>query len=423
MSTKKQKQAQELLDAMNVLEKEKGIKKEVVIEALTDALEKAYKTNYNASNVEVKIDENTGEFKVFSDKTVVAEVENPKEQISLHDAWEKSHGYSLGDTFQEEVTPHDFGRLAAQTAKNIVLQKLREAERDRVINKYDKMLNELVEGEVSREDNRFIYIDLGDGVEAGLSKRQTMPNEEYRIHDRVQVYIYKVADAKPMQQPDGTQKRQYRGPLVLVSRTDPGMLKRLFEKEVPELKEQNGPIEWKGSAREAGDRSKVAVASKDPNIDPVGTCVGPRGARVQAIVNQLGGENIDIIEYSSDPAIFIKNALKPATVDRLDFDDNNGEEEDTGSVDHEGNKIVKVHHGCTVYVPDDQLSLAIGKRGQNVRLAAQLTKYKIDIKPSSEAPTVEDQLMISLTMLKTMQWMANKTTIEKEIEARLNGIN
>lgn len=391
MSTKKQKQAQELLDAMNVLEKEKGIKKEVVIEALTDALEKAYKTNYNASNVEVKIDENTGEFKVFSDKTVVAEVEKPKEQISLHDAWEKSHGYSLGDTFQEEVTPHDFGRLAAQTAKNIVLQKLREAERDRVINKYDKMLNELVEGEVSREDNRFIYIDLGDGVEAGLSKRQTMPNEEYRIHDRVQVYIYKVADAKPMQQPDGTQKRQYRGPLVLVSRTDPGMLKRLFEKEVPELKEQNGPIEWKGSAREAGDRSKVAVASKDPNIDPVGTCVGPRGARVQAIVNQLGGENIDIIEYSSDPAIFIKNALKPATVDRLDFDDNNGEEEDTGSVDHEGNKIVKVHHGCTVYVPDDQLSLAIGKRGQNVRLAAQLTKYKIDIKPSSEAPAVEDQ--------------------------------
>jgi N utilization substance protein A len=391
MSTKKQKQAQELLDAMNVLEKEKGIKKEVVIEALTDALEKAYKTNYNASNVEVKIDENTGEFKVFSDKTVVAEVENPKEQISLHDAWEKSHGYSLGDTFQEEVTPHDFGRLAAQTAKNIVLQKLREAERDRVINKYDKMLNELVEGEVSREDNRFIYIDLGDGVEAGLSKRQTMPNEEYRIHDRVQVYIYKVADAKPMQQPDGTQKRQYRGPLVLVSRTDPGMLKRLFEKEVPELKEQNGPIEWKGSAREAGDRSKVAIASKDPNIDPVGTCVGPRGARVQAIVNQLGGENIDIIEYSSDPAIFIKNALKPATVDRLDFDDNNGEEEDTGSVDHEGNKIVKVHHGCTVYVPDDQLSLAIGKRGQNVRLAAQLTKYKIDIKPSSEAPAVEDQ--------------------------------
>ena len=391
MSTKKQKQAQELLDAMNVLEKEKGIKKEVVIEALTDALEKAYKTNYNASNVEVKIDENTGEFKVFSDKTVVAEVENPKEQISLHDAWEKSHGYSLGDTFQEEVTPHDFGRLAAQTAKNIVLQKLREAERDRVIKKYDKMLNELVEGEVSREDNRFIYIDLGDGVEAGLSKRQTMPKEEYRIHDRVQVYIYKVADAKPMQQPDGTQKRQYRGPLVLVSRTDPGMLKRLFEKEVPELKEQNGPIEWKGSAREAGDRSKVAVASKGPNIDPVGTCVGPRGARVQAIVNQLGGENIDIIEYSSDPAIFIKNALKPATVDRLDFDDNNGEEEDTGSVDHEGNKIVKVHHGCTVYVPDDQLSLAIGKRGQNVRLAAQLTKYKIDIKPSSEAPAVEDQ--------------------------------
>ena len=391
MSTKKQKQAQELLDAMNVLEKEKGIKKEVVIEALTDALEKAYKTNYNASNVEVKIDENTGEFKVFSDKTVVAEVENPKEQISLHDAWEKSHGYSLGDTFQEEVTPHDFGRLAAQTAKNIVLQKLREAERDRVINKYDKMLNELVEGEVSREDNRFIYIDLGDGVEAGLSKRQTMPNEEYRIHDRVQVYIYKVADAKPMQQPDGTQKRQYRGPLVLVSRTDPGMLKRLFEKEVPELKEQNGPIEWKGSAREAGDRSKVAVASKDPNIDPVGTCVGPRGARVQAIVNQLGGENIDIIEYSSDPAIFIKNALKPDTVDRLDFDDNTGEEEYTGSVDDEGNKIVKVHHGCTVYVPDDQLSLAIGKRGQNVRLAAQLTKYKIDIKPSSEAPAVEDQ--------------------------------
>lgn len=370
----------ELLDAMDILEREKGIKKEVIIEALKDALANAYQKNYedNAANVEVEISDRTGEFKVYAAKTVVEEVTNDVEEISLADALRVNHGYELGDIFKEEVTPRNFGRLAAQTAKSVVLQKLRDEERNIIFDKYNKLKDDLVEGEVSREDERYIYVNLGDGVEAAMNKHDQMPNEHYRVHDRIQVYVTRVND-----------KSGARGPLVFVSRTSPDLLKRLFEKEVPEI--QQGIVEVKGIVREAGDRAKVAVFSRDENVDPVGTCVGPRGTRVQAIVNQLGGENIDIIEYSSDPAIFIKNALKPATVDRLDFDDNNGEEEDTGSVDHEGNKIVKVHHGCTVYVPDDQLSLAIGKRGQNVRLAAQLTKYKIDIKPSSEAPAVEDQ--------------------------------
>lgn len=370
----------ELLDAMDILEKEKGIKKEVIIEALKDALANAYQKNYedNAANVEVEISDRTGEFKVYAAKTVVEEVTNDVEEISLADALRVNRGYELGDIFKEEVTPRNFGRLAAQTAKSVVLQKLRDEERNIIFDKYNKLKDDLVEGEVSREDERYIYVNLGDGVEAAMNKHDQMPNEHYRVHDRIQVYVTRVND-----------KSGARGPLVFVSRTSPDLLKRLFEKEVPEI--QQGIVEVKGIVREAGDRAKVAVFSRDENVDPVGTCVGPRGTRVQAIVNQLGGENIDIVKYEEVPEEFIRNALNPAEVEGVLFDENNGEVDEPASVDENGREHEeRIHRGCTVIVPDDQLSLAIGKRGQNVRLAAQLTGYKIDIKSSSQAAALEE---------------------------------
>lgn len=370
----------ELLDAMDILEKEKGIKKEVIIEALKDALANAYQKNYedNAANVEVEISDRTGEFKVYAAKTVVEEVTNDVEEISLADALRVNRGYELGDIFKEEVTPRNFGRLAAQTSKSVVLQKLRDEERNIIFDKYNKLKDDLVEGEVSREDERYIYVNLGDGVEAAMNKHDQMPNEHYRVHDRIQVYVTRVND-----------KSGARGPLVFVSRTSPDLLKRLFEKEVPEI--QQGIVEVKGIVREAGDRAKVAVFSRDENVDPVGTCVGPRGTRVQAIVNQLGGENIDIVKYEEAPEEFIRNALNPAEVEGVLFDENNGEVDEPASVDENGREHEeRIHRGCTVIVPDDQLSLAIGKRGQNVRLAAQLTGYKIDIKSSSQAAALEE---------------------------------
>ena len=375
---KKNNQYQELLAAMDVLEKEKGIKKEVIVEALTDALANAYKKNYDDNNarVEAVIDDRTGAFKVYVFKKVVEEVVNPIEEISLRDAMAISHGYELGDDLRQEVTPGDFGRIAAQTAKNVVLQKLREEERRIVYEKYKRLQDDLVDGEVAREDKRYIYVDLGDGVEAAMNKHDQMPNERYRVHDRVQVYVTRVLE-------------ETRGPQVFVSRTAPDLLKRLFEKEVPEISQ--GIVEIKGIVREAGDRAKVAVFSRDANVDPVGTCVGPRGARVQAIVNQLGGENIDIVKFEDEPEMFIRNALNPAEVKGVLFDENNGEVEELEPMGEDGEVRQRVHHGCTVIVPDNQLSLAIGKRGQNVRLAVQLTGYKLDIKPLSEMEMPADQ--------------------------------
>lgn len=372
---RKNSSAQELLAAMDVLEREKGIKKEVIIDALTDALANAYKKNYDDNNarVEVTIDDHSGAFKVYVYKKVVEEVINPVEEISLRDALEISHGYELGDDLRQEVTPANFGRIAAQTAKNVVLQKLREEERRIVYEKYKRLQDDLVDGEIAREDRRYIYIDLGGGVEAAMNKHDQMPNEHYRVHDRVQVYVTRVLE-------------ETKGPQVFVSRTAPDLLKRLFEKEVPEISQ--GIVEIKNIVREAGDRAKVAVFSRDTNVDPVGTCVGPRGSRVQAIVNQLGGENIDIVKFEEEPEEFIRNALNPAEVKGVLFDENNGEVEELEQVDEDGEARQRIHHGCTVIVPDNQLSLAIGKRGQNVRLAAQLTGYKIDIKPLSE---VDDQ--------------------------------
>lgn len=364
----------EMIGALDYLEKEKGIKKEIVIEALEQALESAYKQNYGDKNVEVEFNSLTGNIKVYAVKTITDDEEaveaDSNEFMSLADARKLPHGqgYDIGDEIREEVTPRDFGRIAAQTAKQVVMQRLREEERKIIYDKYKTYENEIITGEVSREDKRFTYVDLGDGVEGAMGFRDKMPNEHYHVHDRIQVYVTKVNDDR-------------RGPQIFVSRTAPELLKRLFEREVPEIKD--GTVLIENIAREAGDRAKVAVYSNDPNVDPVGTCVGPRGSRVQAIVNELDGENMDIVEYVKDPAKFIANALNPAEVLDVIF---NEEKTASETEDSEGEETTEgqTERSCTVVVPDNQLSLAIGKRGQNARLAARLTKYKIDIKSESE---------------------------------------
>ena len=363
-----------MIGALDYLEKEKGIKKEIVIEALEQALESAYKQNYGDKNVEVEFNSLTGNIKVYAVKTITDDEEaveaDSNEFMSLADARKLPHGqgYDIGDEIREEVTPRDFGRIAAQTAKQVVMQRLREEERKIIYDKYKTYENEIITGEVSREDKRFTYVDLGDGVEGAMGFRDKMPDEHYHVHDRIQVYVTKVNDDR-------------RGPQIFVSRTAPELLKRLFEREVPEIKD--GTVLIENIAREAGDRAKVAVYSNDPNVDPVGTCVGPRGSRVQAIVNELDGENMDIVEYVKDPAKFIANALNPAEVLDVIF---NEEKAASETEDSEGEETTEgqTERSCTVVVPDSQLSLAIGKRGQNARLAARLTKYKIDIKSESE---------------------------------------
>ena len=363
-----------MIGALDYLEKEKGIKKEIVIEALEQALESAYKQNYGDKNVEVEFNSLTGNIKVYAVKTITDDEEaveaDSNEFMSLADARKLPHGqgYDIGDEIREEVTPRDFGRIAAQTAKQVVMQRLREEERKIIYDKYKTYENEIITGEVSREDKRFTYVDLGDGVEGAMGFRDKMPNEHYHVHDRIQVYVTKVNDDR-------------RGPQIFVSRTAPELLKRLFEREVPEIKD--GTVLIENIAREAGDRAKVAVYSNDPNVDPVGTCVGPRGSRVQAIVNELDGENMDIVEYVKDPAKFIANALNPAEVLDVIFNEEKAASE-TEDSEWEETTEGQTERSCTVVVPDSQLSLAIGKRGQNARLAARLTKYKIDIKSESE---------------------------------------
>ncbi|ANZ58105.1 transcription termination/antitermination protein NusA [Fructilactobacillus lindneri] len=348
--------SKELVTALDALEQEKGVKKEVVIDALEAALVSAYKRNYDqAQNVEVEFDEKKGNMNVYAVKKVVEEVVDPRLEVSLEEALQINRGYELGDEIKFKVTPKNFGRIAAQTAKQVIMQRVREAERETVYNKYSKYQDELVTAEVERQDNRFVYLNL-DGVEAVMPQNEQMPNETYHPQDKIKVYVTNVDDAA-------------KGPQVFVSRTAPGLLKRLFEQEVPEV--YDGIVEIVSIAREAGDRSKVAVKSNDSNIDPVGTTVGPRGQRVQDIVNELDGENMDIVQWKEDPAEYIANALNPADV--IDVIFKAGEDK-----------------ACTIVVPDDQLSLAIGKRGQNARLAARLTGYRIDIKSESEMDENQD---------------------------------
>ncbi|WP_163182821.1 transcription termination factor NusA [Neobacillus sedimentimangrovi] len=340
----------ELLDALIVLEREKGISRDVLIEAIEAALISAYRRNFNqAQNVRIDFNLETGSIRVFARKEVVEEVFDPRLEISIEDARNINPNYQVEDIVELEVTPKDFGRIAAQTAKQVVTQRVREAERGIIYSEFIDREEDIMTGIVQRLDSKFIYVSLGK-IEALLPVNEQMPNERYKPHDRIKVYITKV-------------EKTTKGPQVFVSRTHPGLLKRLFEIEVPEI--YDGTVEIKSVAREAGDRSKISVHSDNPEVDPVGACVGPKGARVQAVVNELKGEKIDIVKWSDDPVVFVANALSPSKV--LDVMVNEEEK------------------ATTVVVPDYQLSLAIGKRGQNARLAAKLTGWKIDIKSETEA--------------------------------------
>ncbi|WP_203362342.1 transcription termination factor NusA [Bacillus sp. REN10] len=340
----------ELYDALVYLETEKGIERDVIIEAIEAALVSAYKRNFNqAQNVRVDLNLATGTMRVFARKEVVDEVFDSRLEISEAAAREINPAYEIGDIVELEVTPKDFGRIAAQTAKQVVTQRVREAERGIIYSEFIDREEDIMTGIVQRQDSRFIYVSLGK-VEALLPLAEQMPNESYKPHDRIKVFITKV-------------ERTTKGPQIFVSRTHPGLLKRLFEIEVPEI--FDGTVEIRSVSREAGDRSKISVYAENPEIDPVGACVGPKGSRVQAIVNELKGEKIDIVKWSDDPVVFVANALSPSKVIDVQVDEEN--------------------KATTVIVPDYQLSLAIGKRGQNARLAAKLTNWKIDIKSESDA--------------------------------------
>ena len=349
----------ELIGALTELERERGISKEILLEAIETAIVSAYKKNYGANSSEsarVELNDKTGEIHVYSRRVVVEEVEDEATEISLAEAQALDANYSLDDIVEEEVTPADFGRIAAQTAKQVVIQKIREAERSIVYDVYSNREGDVVIGNVQRADQRQVLVDLGD-VEAVLPLSEQIPGERYEHHKKMRFYINEV-------------RQSSKGPQVFLSRTHPGLLRALFEFEVPEI--QSGEVEIKAVAREAGNRSKIAVYSRDPNIDPVGACVGARGSRVQAVVAELGNERIDIVEWRSDLEEFIKNALSPAKVLYAIID----EEE-------------KVAH---TVVPDDQLSLAIGKEGQNARLAARLTGWRIDIKSEEQAADLAELL-------------------------------
>ena len=340
----------ELLEALNILEQEKNISKETLLEAIENSLLTACKNHFGkAENVKVVIDPDTCEYHCFQKKTVVENVEDPIEQISLPNAQMINRKYELGDVVQVEVKSKEFGRIATQNAKNVILQKIREEERKVIYDEYNSKEKEVVTGVVQRYIGKNVSINLGK-ADALLTESEQIKGEVFNPTDRVKVYILEV-------------KATSKGPKILVSRTHPELVKRLFESEVAEVRE--GIVEIKAISREAGSRTKIAVWSNDPDVDPVGACVGMNGARVNAIVNELRGEKIDIITWDENPAILIQNALSPAKVISVIAD-----------ADEKSAKVV---------VPDYQLSLAIGKEGQNARLAARLTGFKIDIKSETQA--------------------------------------
>ena len=340
----------ELLDALTILEKEKNISKETLLEAIENSLLTACKNHFGkADNVKVVIDPDTCEYHCYQEKTVVETVEDPIEQISLQNAQMINGKYTLGDIVQLEVKSKEFGRIATQNAKNVILQKIREEERKVIYDEYFSMEKEVVTGVVQRYVGRNVSINLGK-ADALLTESEQIKGETFQPTERIKVYILEV-------------KATSKGPKILVSRTHPELVKRLFESEVSEVRD--GIVEIKAISREAGSRTKIAVWSNDPDVDPVGACVGLNGARVNAIVNELRGEKIDIITWDENPAILIQNALSPAKVISVIAD-----------ADEKAAKVV---------VPDYQLSLAIGKEGQNARLAARLTGFKIDIKSETQA--------------------------------------
>ncbi|MCI6422211.1 MAG: transcription termination factor NusA [Blautia sp.] len=345
----------ELLEALNTLEKEKSISKNTLLEAIEQSLIQACKNHFGkADNVKVNINPDTCDFGVFAEKTVVEEVTDPVTEISLADAKMMHSQYDLGDTVNVEIKSREFGRIATQNAKNVILQKIREEERKVIFNQYYGKEKDVVTGIVQRNLGKNYSINLGK-ADAILSENEQVKTEEFKPTERIKVYILEVKDTP-------------KGPKILVSRTHPELVKRLFEAEVAEVKE--GIVEIKSIAREAGSRTKIAVWSNDPDVDPVGACVGMNGARVNAIVEELRGEKIDIINWSENPALLIENALSPAKVISVLADPD--------------------EKSAMVIVPDYQLSLAIGKEGQNARLAARLTGFKIDIKSETQAREAGD---------------------------------
>jgi len=339
----------EFIKAVEELEKEKEISKDLLIEAIESALVSAYKKNYGTSqNVRVNIDRENGDIDVFMRKEIVEEVEDDQFEVSLEEARQIDPKYQVGDVIERQVTPRDFGRIAAQTAKQVVVQRIREAERGLIYDDYSNRQSEIVTGIVQRISNDTVFINMGK-TEGILAATEQVPGEKYVVNSRIKVFIMDV-------------KKTTKGPQVYLSRSHPGLVKRLFELEVPEI--QDGIVEIKSISREAGSRTKMAVYTADENVDPVGACVGSRGTRVQAIVDELFGEKIDIISWSDNPEKLISSALSPAKVEKV-------------IINPDGKS-------ATVVVPDYQLSLAIGKEGQNVRLAAKLCGWKIDIKSHSQ---------------------------------------
>ena len=340
----------ELIAALDVLEKEKGISKESLFEAIESNLVVAYKNNFNkADNVAVTMDRETGDFHIYSQKEVVEEVMDPVCEISLEDARNIKASYDIGDSVNVEIQSKDFGRIATQSAKNGILQKIREEERKSLYEEYYEKQDDIITGTVQRINGKNISVNIGK-IDTVLMEKEQSKGEYFRPNDKIKLYITEVKD-------------NGRGPRINVSRTHPGLVKRLFEQEVTEI--QDGTVEIKSIAREAGSRTKMAVGSNNEAVDPVGACVGINGARVNAVVEELQDEKIDIINWSENPAILIENALSPSKVIAVLADPDNKE--------------------ALVVVPDLQLSLAIGKEGQNARLAAKLTGFKIDIKSESQA--------------------------------------
>ena len=342
----------DFLDALTELEREKNISKEDIITAIEDAVELAYKKNYgNYPNVRVLVDREDGEVLVLMSKEVVSEVEDDMMEVSLEEARSYDERYEVGDVIEYQVDPKDFGRIAAQTAKQVVVQRIREAERR---NSYDEFVNkqgEIVTAKIERINNGTMFLSVGNS-EGILPLSEQVKTESFNVGDRIKVYVIDV-------------KKATKGPQIFLSRSHPGLVRRLFELEVPEI--ADGTVEIKGIAREAGSRTKIAVYSHDDNVDPVGACVGNRGIRVQNIVDELFGEKIDIIVWDEDPAVLISNVLKPAEVEGVYI-----------------NYVSEKEKMATAVVPEQQLSLAIGREGQNVRLAARVSGWKIDIKSKSQ---------------------------------------
>ena len=340
----------ELILALEELEKEKGINKEYLLESIETALVTAYKRNFDSlENVKIEMDRKTGATHVYSVKEVVEKVENENKEINIKEAKNINPNVEIGETVEIEIVPRNFGRIAAQTAKQVIIQKLREAEREIIFTEFNDRKGEIVSGIIQKADKNIVVMDLGR-LEGVMPTKEQIPTEHYKVNDKIKGYVLNV------------EKGAKGAPQVIVSRSHPDFVRKLLEFEIPEIYE--GVIEIKSVSRDPGHRSKVAVYSPDPNIDPVGSCVGQKGVRIQNVINELNGEKIDVIEWNEDPSIYIASSLLTAKILAVDIKEN--------------------ERFAQVIVPDDQLSLAIGKSGQNARLAAKLTDWKIDIKSETQ---------------------------------------